>query len=465
MGNAISKIPKRSPRHVAGMGKVKVDKKPKPADNGLVEITASVFFDGTGNNRTNTAIGKSARLHNANAKYAVVAGRTVTFKDSSYESFFSNVAIMEHLNLLDKPNEQVSYYTEGIGTQNGLDDDNLGSGFGAGPTGIPTKVAKGIVGLTTQIEALLERTDKKIGHLTVNVCGFSRGAAAARHFVARRTAEFFPHYTSLSGSLGITADKITINFVGLFDTVSSYGGEKHQSVPGQIRNKLMHKSFDDDVQELHLAIGNHAKQVVQLAAADEYRKNFASTNIQSSVRAGVGLEVCLPGVHSDIGGSYEEHKDEWRWVTNFERPRLIEEGWYTKEQLANPQGGWWIHVVRKLTHVYQFIPLSIMVALAKQSGMRFKPFKADNQDYQVPAELQPLGNAMYKYVLGRPGPRSMQPYSPAVYDLPEQFHWVRNQYMHRSALQGEGVEAYLKMGGRFKNRLPDRQIFPESLPH
>lgn len=110
MGNAISKIPKRSPRHVTGMGKVKVDKKPKPADNGLVKITASVFFDGTGNNRTNTAIGKSARLHNANAKYAVVAGRTVTFKDSSYESFYSNVAIMEHLNLLDKPNEQVSYY-------------------------------------------------------------------------------------------------------------------------------------------------------------------------------------------------------------------------------------------------------------------------------------------------------------------------------------------------------------------
>ncbi|RZK30632.1 MAG: hypothetical protein EOO63_06215 [Hymenobacter sp.] len=308
--------------------------------------------------------------------------------------------------------------------------------------------------------------EKSIGHLTVNVCGFSRGAAAARHFVARRTSEFFPQYPSLSGSLGIPPAKITINFVGLFDTVSSYGGEKHKNVVTQTYNNVKNKSFDDDVDELHLAIGANAKQVVQLAAADEYRKNFASTNILSSVRAKVGLEVKLPGVHSDVGGSYEEKKEERRWITSFEKKRLIEEGWYTTEQLPiGPNDGWWSEGVRVLTNAYQFIPLAIMVDLAQQSAMQFHPFEGKYAAYQVPGPLQGLAAAMHGYVLGRPAPRSMKPYEPAQYVLPDQYKWVRNQYLHRSAIQGSTPKANLTMGGRYVNRLPSRQIIPDSTAH
>ena len=60
------------------------------------------------------------------------------------------------------------------------------------------------------------------------------------------------------------------------------------------------------MQELNLALGDVPKWVVQLASADEHRENFSLTNINSSLRAGVGVELRLPGVHSDIGGSYAE---------------------------------------------------------------------------------------------------------------------------------------------------------------
>jgi hypothetical protein len=218
-------------------------------------------------------------------------------------------------------------YVEGIGTTDGGDDDTMGMAFGAGITGVPAKVTRGILLLTERITKILEQGDEeeeyRLNHLLVNVVGFSRGATAARHLVARRTQEFFNQYISLTQSLHVEETVVEINFVGLFDTVSSYGGEEYTSVMGQVYHNKVHHSFDDDVRELHLAIGSHARNVVQLAAADEYRKNFASTTIASSVKAGVGLEVRLPGVHSDIGGSYQESAEEVRNVTAADARNLV----------------------------------------------------------------------------------------------------------------------------------------------
>ena len=443
----------------AGIGKVIVGEAPKPDNRETVDMTACVFFDGTGNNRTNTELRMAARLANSQAQYAVVEGRAVKLKDS-YVCFYSNVAIMEYMTKINDPTTEVSYYTEGIGTENGLDDDTLGSGFGMGTTGVPAKVTKGITEVTKRITKAFEDSDKKLGKLTVNVFGFSRGAAAARHFVARRGGTNFPQYTSLSESLSIPAAAITVHFVGLFDTVSSYGGERHRTLAGQIYNKLVHKSFDDDVKELHLALGGEAAQVVQFTAADEYRKNFASTNILSSVRASVGLEVRLPGVHSDIGGSYEEEKEERRYFIATERGRLVEEGWYTRAQITNLDG-YWLEGRRTLTHHYQFIPLGIMVELAQQAGLSFRSFTDKFAAFQVPGPLQALAGQMRSFVLGRPGPISLAPYAPAEFVLPDEFKWVRNQFLHRSAIKGELATESLTMAGREQDGLPNRQRIPD----
>ena len=438
-----------------GRGKALVGSNPDPDERPVVDVKASIFFDGTGNNRTNTELRLAAV---ASDEYVVVEGRRVKL-EGSYTSYYSNVAVLEYTTLLTDETKEISVYVEGIGTEDTQADNQLGMGFGMGATGIPVKVTKGITKLTVEIDKILLDSQQKLGTLTVNVFGFSRGAAAARHFVARRTSEFFAQYISLSESLHVEAEIVTVNFVGLFDTVSSYGGEYFKTLRGQIFNKVVRHSFDDDVRELRLAIGGEARQVVQLAAADEYRANFALTNIQSSVRAGVGLEVRLPGVHSDIGGGYEERQVEsYNFVSTAERQRLQAEGWYSAGQLSKR----WFRAdafvgTRELTHQYQFVPLAVMLALAEQGGLSFKSLTGKLAAYSVTAELRPLAQRMKDYVLGRPGPRRVTPYEAAEFALPTSFHWVRSKYLHRSAVPGS-----LTMSGRTDAQgLPDRQGFAD----
>ena len=138
----------------------------------------------------------------------------------------------------------------------------------------------------------------------MDVFGFSRGTAAARHFVARRTAEFFGQYPNLGASLGVPPAAVTLNFVGVFDTVSSYAGESRNGTVVRALGNVIFDTFGDDVDELRLAMHGAPVRAVQLGAADEYRRSFARTTITTSVQARKGFECTLPGVHSDVGGSY-----------------------------------------------------------------------------------------------------------------------------------------------------------------
>ncbi len=466
------------------MGVAIVGEEPEPDDREPVDIIAAIFFDGTGNNRTNTTL----RLEEAKGGYVVVNGKQVKI-EGSYESYYSNVAVMGYMNLIEDNLREVSIYVEGIGTTDGGDDDTMGMAFGMGATGVTTKVTRGILLLTDAINRLLQPTDgdgpsKRLNHLRVDAVGFSRGATAARHFVARRTNEWFKQYTSLSGSLRVDEATIEINFVGLYDTVSSYGGEEYTSMIGQVYHNRVHHSFDDDVQELHLALGGQAKEVVQLAAADEYRKNFASTTIASSVRENRGLEVRLPGVHSDIGGSYSESELEVRNVTAADARSYIQQQWYTAAQLE-PINVFkrWYRGRRRLTHHYQFIALTIMINQAKMTArhkpMKFEEFTGEYQKYAVPEDLRPLYELMDAFVAERPAPSFGKPkpglpanhnddysqYRPAEFTLTPEWYWVRNRYLHRSVRKGEWttLDGYT-MTGRTTDNLPNRQIIQDINP-
>jgi hypothetical protein len=461
-----------------GVGVVVVGEEPEPDDREPVEMVATVFFDGTGNNRTNSTL----RMEDAKGGYVNVNGRQVKAA-GSYENAYSNVAVMQYMHQRKNELLEVSVYVEGIGTTDGGDDDSLGMGFGAGVTGVPAKVTRGIVLLTESITLLLTQdpTEKKrLSKLQVNAVGFSRGATAARHFVARRTKEFFQQYISLNQSLHVEEASIEINFVGLFDTVSSYGGEEHTTVAGQVTNNLLHNSFDDDVRELHLAIGSNAREVVQLAAADEYRKTFASTTIASSVKAGNGLEVRLPGVHSDIGGSYREQEIEERNVSAADARSYIQQQWYTAEQLE-PINVFkrWYRGRRALTNQYQFISARIMMNRAKDGSkhepLEFVAFESGYQQYAVPGELQPLYELMDEFVASHPAPSfgeakpghppthndDYSKYQPAPFVLPEAWHWIRNRYLHRSARHGEWTVEGFTMAGRRVDGVAERQIIQD----
>ena len=98
--------------------------------------------------------------------------------DNSLMNDYSNVARMWQC-----CNESYAIYIEGIGTLDRQKDISAGFQFGSGDTGIRGKVRRGCYELGMKIkEKLPEETDEVI-KVTLDVFGFSRGAAAARNFL------------------------------------------------------------------------------------------------------------------------------------------------------------------------------------------------------------------------------------------------------------------------------------------
>lgn len=110
---------------------------------------------------------------------------------------------------------------------------------------------------------------------TVDVYGFSRGAALARTFV-----------NLVNMALRKDDPAINVRFVGVYDTVGSFGMAGDDSDPGQ---NLYIDATD-------------CRGLAHYTARHEYRQNFPLTIIP-------GVDREYPGAHSDVGGSYPP-KDE-----------------------------------------------------------------------------------------------------------------------------------------------------------
>lgn len=106
---------------------------------------------------------------------------------------------------------------------------------------------------------------------TVDVYGFSRGAALARTFV-----------NLVNMALRRDEPAISVRFVGVFDTVGSFGMAGDDSDPGQ----NMYVDATD------------ARGISHYTARHEHRQNFPLTVI-------TGVDKEYAGVHSDVGGGYE----------------------------------------------------------------------------------------------------------------------------------------------------------------
>lgn len=268
-------------------------------------FTINVFFDGTKNNLYN--------IEHRKKNPQMYKGKETA---SSYESYFNDHSNVSYLYQARKQVTNVGWaYIEGIGTGaddiNALESNNrylkmkgkpleekkyytdstMGFAYGTGPTGIKRRVQQSFEKIQTMVSSDLGNRIPTI--LVLNVFGFSRGAAAARHFVHKVKTQ--PR--SFIG-WNLTRERIIVNFVGLFDTVSSYSGT------GSPDPELT-GAFDDDVKDLHLNFErDYARKVFHLTAADEYRLYFSLTNINSAIRHGFGMEVAISGAHADVGGSY-----------------------------------------------------------------------------------------------------------------------------------------------------------------
>lgn len=380
---------------------------PGPVDKGL-EYRFGMFFDGTRNNKTNTEgreefnkpSDQKSKNPNDIAKAAAYKKYGKDDDKSSYQNTYSNVARML------EGYRRGKIYIEGIGTTNNGGDDTLGYALGTGETGIRSKVEKGC-----RLLAGLLPKGKEVSVLILDVFGFSRGAAAARNFVAEVTqSEIKINMDPLStpdkpGSYseitipahgylgkqfkdaGIIVKRLEVRFLGIYDTVSSYepGATSIASVTA------LNHDFTNDVAELNLNNIGKAKCVLHLTAENEHRENFALTN------ARVGLQKSLPGVHCDIGGSYTngtEKVDELingsEDVQNAEKNRLISEGWYTEKQLTLHPYRRKLSGERNLKNTYSYIPLHLMIDYELEFEEKFPINKALLVDQKYDISADPL---------------------------------------------------------------------------
>jgi LysM repeat protein len=354
--------------------------------NKKTTIRVSVFFDGTANNRTNT----EQRLKNTDAYNSYKA----PLGGGSYENDYTNISKLEKLILSDNQTEHFLHvYIEGAGTQDNARDIPQGLAEGRGTTGVIAKVEKGIEKVITLIESLNLKQGTIIETVYLDAFGFSRGAAAARYFIHAALERNDTNVKNMLESKGYTVSAVKIKFIGLYDTVASYGLE-----------------HGDDTSDLHLDAVSSAEKVVQLAAAEEHRKNFRLTNINSA--GNKGKQIFLPGVHSDIGGGYRDYAEEINhqildidtaWAGDeteelFENERgwLITSGWYTAEEIETPNFWNELKVNRTgIRNTYNRIPLQIMADYAANTGLRFKKLSSF---YPVPDELKHIKQLVDEHI-------------------------------------------------------------------
>ena len=132
-----------------------------------------------------------------------------------------------------------------------------------------------------------------IKEIYLDVFGFSRGAAQARVF-STWISELFEN--------GKFADiKINFRFLGIFETVASYGVIEGIS-GGAVNYTASHVGW---AAAENLRIPSVVENCVHLIAMHEIRKNFPLDYLsRDGTLPSNYIELSYPGAHSDIGGGY-----------------------------------------------------------------------------------------------------------------------------------------------------------------
>lgn len=420
-----------------------------------VSIRLIMLFDGTMNNKTNieSRLSGSEEYQKTRSKKYKVFGERVGPGADSYENGFTNIVALD--TFMEKQPAKgfdvtVKVYTEGAGTMNNQGDETLGYALGIAKAGVKNKCQKGIAEVITKILASkvsgkkLSPSDHKIKKLTIDVFGFSRGAATARYCIYKLIKDKSRPIKKRLSDQGFEVAEVELCFAGLFDTVSSHG-----------------LSFSDDVRDLELDAVAVAKKVVHLAAADEYRKNFSVTNIKSA--GSNGIEYFMPGVHSDVGGSYHDMDSE-AFVVNSgspavikkDRKNLIAEGWYHEKELVYAEHeiygdhGMLVNTSSTITadrqgirNLYCNIPLKVMAKYAEENGISIKgKLKADaDKAISSNADLQELDSNIDSYMV-----KKIEDYNQTAPLLKK----IRNKHFHMSAKNELGLAPRFKNGKRWR---------------
>jgi hypothetical protein len=238
----------------------------------LPPLKIGVFFDGTGNNNT-----KAEKLSNVWYLYQMHQGDGKEV-EGNYKTR--------------------KFYQRGVGSH---DDDcftEAGMGAGAGK-----RFDNVVFYIEKYITEYREKYNNKAPNIIqIDVFGFSRGAAMARHFVNCIKQNYFD-FEDPEINKAFSKQNIQINFLGIFDTVGSFGIAGNNTDNGY--------SFYIDPSWIE-------GKAVHIYALNEYRWGFdlqamllnQDTNYPIDIFEEKMIEIGLPGVHSDIGGGYEMDTEE-----------------------------------------------------------------------------------------------------------------------------------------------------------
>lgn len=436
-----------------------------------ITLRIGVFFDGTGNNAANTMSGQACGAQHPITPQDLAAGCMPYMRepDGSYGNDFSNIKKLSELyprlnGVASGGQRQMAvrgFYVEGIGTQAGEKDSLISSATGRGDTGVLGRVQQAFKHIAFHVDHVIqENPGSEITSLVFDIFGFSRGAAAARHFaneIARGhrgplRALLSSHKQRFSGDFqGQYKHDIDVGFIGLFDTVAAVAGVANL---GNVRHAVTPGL------QLYLPRSRFS-HVVHLVARDEYRANFPLSRVKPD-----HLELTLPGAHSDIGGGYLPEAEECVFVSPMQAltvgngtavtsTSIYRDAWRYREQLIAQ--GWpaaMLEVVtppptllkadvqdrfgprqQRLLAVLQLkrvvrgelsrVYLRVMHALAKQKGVPFNDIPKKS-DFQLPKELEPLSE---RFVAGY------------YHVTPTEEALLRLRYIHTSAHWNHPLDA------------------------
>jgi hypothetical protein len=433
---------------------------PRKDDKKPVNVRCILLFDGTMNNKTNieSRISKNEFYEATRSKKYKLFGERVGAGAASYENGFTNIATLEkHIEI--KPANGYDFvlkvYTEGAGTMDNKGDETLGYAMGVGDAGVIKKCEKGILKAVNDITNAEDAAGKSIDpstqyikDLTIDVFGFSRGAATARYCIHKALKDDKWQLKKLLAAKQIDTTEVRVWFAGLFDTVSSHG-----------------VSFSNDTRKLELDAVIHATKTLHLVAGEERRKNFSITNIKSA--GGKGEEYYMPGVHSDVGGSYLELTDETFGLNSGgpdeikqDKENLIAEGWYTTTEIDHyisydemgHESYASITANRKaISNAYCNIPLKLMAKGATNQKIVFKDeLKKDADAFIAKADTY-FGNTDLSTL-----DASIASYMPTTQDAfnvliqAPLLKRIRHSYLHMSSKDSIGLNPRFKEGKRWR---------------
>lgn len=415
-----------------------------------ITLTIGVFFDGTGNNANNSGhrqaacSGEHFGMNDAEAtsglEQCLRLNRGVSGTAAgSYLGYYSNIYWLNTLYSPDvRPDTgtgQYAIYIEGIGTEDGTGDSTYGMGTGRGDTGVVRKTDKAVAILAAAIQGYFNRHAAArtcvIKELQFDIFGFSRGAAAARHFANRIFSQDSTIVSAIKIGLGDVEFSGTpggkTRFLGIFDTVAAIGTPV---------NGLNPHSADTGEVNLVLRPGV-AEKVFHITAQHECRFNFALNSLKPA-----WPELALPGAHSDIGGGYNPEEREACFLTRPEfetvplstpdtETRIYQQTcaqlktmdgypaiapllnavkvsadvWHDDRMPADRYGilqkrsGAALVIDRLTRNDWSKVVLRVMLDAAQDAGVVFEPVDETNPDFALGAEMNALSEKAI--VMGR----------------------------------------------------------------